>query len=214
MPDRREQTNDPTIAFRGAFSGDRASLWTALPGFVTAWDSVKNVVEVQPTIQAQITDPQLNTKWVNLPKLLDCPVVFPAAGGFTITLPIAVGDEVLVVFASRCIDSWWQSGGIAIQAEFRMHDLSDGFAIPGPRSRGKVIGGISQTNAEIRNDANSCAVSLAPDGSISLRATQITANCPITATDFKTPTLPSYQTHTHGGVQSGGSQTTAPTSGT
>ena len=32
-------------------------------------------------------------------------------------------------------DSWWQSGGIGVPIESRMHDLSDGFAILAPTSQ-------------------------------------------------------------------------------
>jgi hypothetical protein len=91
---------------------------------------------------------------VNLPLLINVPIVFPASGGFLLTLPLAAGDEVLVVFASRCIDSWWQSGGVGRPMEARMHDLSDGFAIPGPRSQAKLPGAaVSTTKAQLRNNA-------------------------------------------------------------
>ena len=63
------------------------------------------------------------------------PVVFPGGGGFALTFPVAAGDECLVVFASRCIDAWWQSGGVGEPMEPRMHDLSDGFALIGVRSQ-------------------------------------------------------------------------------
>ena len=96
--------------------------------------------------------PDGSEKDVALPLLLDCPIMFQGGGGFIGTFPIGVGDEALVVFASRCIDSWWQSGGIQTQAELRMHDLSDGFAFIGPKSQPNVIsGGFSTTSAQIRS---------------------------------------------------------------
>ena len=66
-------------------------------------------------------------------------MVFPGGGGWSITFPVSKGDEALVVFASRCIDDWWQSGGVGIQPDLRMHDLSDGFAIIGPRSQPRKL---------------------------------------------------------------------------
>src|ERR1019366_1339884 len=98
----------------------------------------------------------------------DVPIVFPSAGGFTITLPITVGDEVLVIFSSRCIDGWWQNGGIQAPIEFRMHDLSDGFAIPGPKSLPHVIPNISTTGAQIRNNAGTTYVEISANGQIQL----------------------------------------------
>ncbi|MFW8450019.1 Gp138 family membrane-puncturing spike protein, partial [Klebsiella pneumoniae] len=64
---------------------------------------------------------------VNLPLLVDVPVVFPRGGGCTLTFPVKPGDECLVIFADRCIDFWWQSGGIQEPVDERMHDLSDAF---------------------------------------------------------------------------------------
>lgn len=168
MADRRELQNDAEEAFRLSFEGKQAGLWTAIPGIVTAVNFAEMTVSVQPTIQAQVTDENGQTQFVNLPVLIHVPVVFPGAGGFTLTLPIAAGDEVLVVFASRCIDSWWQSSGIGVQAELRMHDLSDGFAIPGPRSKPKAISGISSTAAQLRNEAGTTYVEISADGKIKL----------------------------------------------
>lgn len=56
---------------------------------------------------------------MDLPILPDVPVVFPGGGGFALTFPVAAGDECLVVFASRCIDAWWQSGGVGEPMEPR-----------------------------------------------------------------------------------------------
>lgn len=166
--DRRELLNDAEEALRLALDGRQACLWSAMPGIVTKVDFTKMTCEVQLTIQGAITDENNATTFVNLPLLVDVPIVFPSAGGFTITLPLAVDDEVLVVFASRCIDTWWQSGGVQKPAEFRMHDLSDGFAIPGPKSIPNVIGSISSTDAQIRNNAGTTYVSIKANGSIEL----------------------------------------------
>ena len=154
--DRRQLTNDPGVMMRAAQKAWQSVVWTALPGIITRFDAGKMTCEVQPTIQAKVLDYQGNTNWVKLPLLVDCPVVFPSAGGFSLTFPIKAGDEVLVVFASRCIDSWWQSGGIQVQAELRMHDLSDGFVIPGPRSQPRVLSPEVVTNqVQLRKDDGS-----------------------------------------------------------
>ena len=74
------------------------------------------------------------------------------------------------MFASRCIDAWWQSGGYNNKPlEFRMHDLSDGFAIPGPRSLPKaalVTGGASATDLVIRTNEGTTYLSLTSAGKI------------------------------------------------
>lgn len=150
--DRRELLDDEQEALRLAMDGRLTSLWTAMPAIVQSVNFDNMTVEVQPTIQARVQSPDGSFSFVNLPVLVDVPIVFPSAGGFTITFPIAAGDEVLVIFSSRCIDAWWSSGVVSVQAELRLHDLSDGFAIPGPKSVPKVISNISTNSLQIRSD--------------------------------------------------------------
>lgn len=152
--DPRQYLNDNEEATRLAFDGLQASMWTAMPAIVQSVDLTKMTCVVQLAIQGRFEDKDGNISYVNIGVLQDVPLVFPSAGGFTITFPVAAGDEVLIVFTSRCIDSWWQNGGYANKPmEFRMHDLSDGFAIPGPKSQPNVLGGISATDIQIRNKA-------------------------------------------------------------
>lgn len=51
-------------------------------------------------------------KQVSLPLLVDVPVVSPRGGGVTLTFPVKTGDECQLIFNDRCIDFWWQSGGV------------------------------------------------------------------------------------------------------
>jgi hypothetical protein len=153
MMDRLERFENPLEAVLSALRGFQVGVWTALPAIIDTFDPMKMICTAQPAIQAQQTLPDNTKKWVNLPLLLDVPVVFPGGGGFSLTFPVAPGDEALVVFASRCIDGWWAYGGINPQAEFRMHDLSDGFAIVGVRSLPRVVtGGVNMLATQLRSD--------------------------------------------------------------
>jgi len=168
--DRRELLNDGQEALRLAMEGRLSSVWTALVGLVQSVDYTKRTCTVQPSIQGRVQLPSGQYQYVNLPVLVDVPIVFPSAGGFTLSLPLAAGDEVLVVFASRCIDSWWQSGGIGLPMESRMHDLSDGFAIPGPRSLATTTP-LSATNAQLTSDDGETYIELTPSGNVNVKAT-------------------------------------------
>jgi hypothetical protein len=216
--DRREYLNDSEESLRLAMDDKASSMWTALPAIVTAVNLEANTVSVQPAIQGAVSDASGNVTNVNLPLLVDVPIVFPSAGGFSLTFPIAAGDEVLVVFASRCIDTWWQSGGIGTQAEARMHDLSDGFAIAGIKSQATKIANISNSSVQLRNNDGSTFVEIDGSGNITLKsATLITLDSPLVqmtgdlnvAGDSLAGTI-SLQTHTHPGVQTGGGNTGAP----
>lgn len=151
--DNAKLLNDDEESLRIAMDGRLVSLWTAIPGIVQSVNFTSMTCVVQPSIQEIVTTQKGVQQPITLPLLLDVPLVFPSGGGFSVTFPIAVDDEVLVLFSARCIDAWWQNGGIQQAAESRMHDLSDAFAIPGPKSLPNVIGSISSTKLQIRNDA-------------------------------------------------------------
>lgn len=149
--DRRERMDNWLVTLKMASQDLQSGLWTALPAFVHSYSAAQLTVEAQPTIQGQVRQP--NGSWITttMPLCVDCPVLFPGGGDFLATFPIANGDEGLLVFASRCIDSWWQSGGVQQQAELRMHDLSDGFFIPGCFSQPNVPGAVSTSAVELRS---------------------------------------------------------------
>lgn len=170
---REERYSDNEESLRMSFEGLRSKIWTALPGIVQSFDAVAQTAVVQPTIRAVVRNPDGSTQSVALPLLLDCPVFFPAGGGCTLTFPVKEGDECLMVFASRCIDAWWQSGGVQEQAEFRMHDLSDGFCYVGFSSKPAVISNISTTAAQLRSDNGAGYVEVDPDGKIRVQGTDI-----------------------------------------
>lgn len=137
-------------------------LRVSLPGIVESYDPIANTCTVQPAITGQVADAAGNFKSAPLPLLVDVPVVFPRGGGCTITFPVKTGDECLVVFSDRCIDFWWQSGGVQEPVDPRQHDLSDAFAIIGPQSQAKKISGISTTAAQFRSDDGSTYFEINP----------------------------------------------------
>jgi len=201
---RNQYINDPVESLSVAFDGRQSNIWTAMPGIVTAVNLSEMTCTVQPSIQGTVELENGTTQSVNLPVLIHVPIVFPSAGGFTITLPLAVNDEVLVVFSSRCIDAWWQSGGIQRPMEARMHDLSDGFAIPGPKSVPNVISSISSTGAQIRNNAGTTYIEIAANGKIKLVTTssvEITGDLNVSG-EVKAGTV-ALKTHIHSGVTPG-----------
>jgi phage baseplate assembly protein V len=145
------------------FAGKQAAIWTAIPGIIQKFDAVALTCEIQPAIQGKNRKEDGSIELVNLPLLLDCPVVFPHAGGCSLTFPIKTGDECLVVFSCRAIDLWWQSGGIQPPAEIRMHDLSDGFCIPGCYSQPNVIPSVSTDSVQLRSDDAESIIEINPN---------------------------------------------------
>lgn len=165
---RAERGGDPMSGVLAALQGVQAGIYTAMPGIIQSFDPAKRTCVIQPAIKAQVQEPDGSFIWVTMPLLVDCPVIFPSGGGFTLTFPIAAGDETLVLFAQRCIDAWWQSSGVQVQAELRMHSISDGFALVGVNSVPRVIPNISTTNVQLRNDAGDAFVEITPGKDINV----------------------------------------------
>jgi len=161
--DRRERQGDLTVAVLAALQGWQSQMWTAMPVIIKSFDAAKSTCTAQPAIQARYTEADGSQVDIEMPILLDCPVQFPGGGGYSLTFPIAPGDEALCIFSSRCIDNWWYLGGVQKQAELRMHDLSDGFIIPQIRSRPRFIN-VNAIATELRSDDGETYIQLSQAG--------------------------------------------------
>lgn len=139
-------------------AGDN-KLRVAAPGIIRSFNPTEQTVTVQLAIREKVNFDG-DEKWVDIPLLLDVPIVIPRAGGYCLTLPIQPGDECLVVFGDMCMDAWWQSGGVQNQIDCRRHDLSDGFAILGCWSQPKVVPNYSTGSAQLRNNAGTAYVEI------------------------------------------------------
>ncbi|HBR6314764.1 Gp138 family membrane-puncturing spike protein [Klebsiella pneumoniae] len=146
-----------------------SAIRVSMPGIIQSFDPDAVTAVVQPAIKGAEKDESGAEVSVNLPLLVDVPVVFPRGGGCTLTFPVKAGDECLVIFADRCIDFWWQSGGIQEPVDERMHDLSDAFCIVGPQSQAKKIGGISTTAAQLRTDDGSAFIEVAAGHDVTVK---------------------------------------------
>lgn len=199
MADRRERYDDPEEPLRLALDGKQAQIWTALPGIIQSFNASAMTCTVQPAISGTVRQQDGKSALIKMPLLLDCPVCFPGGGGCTLTFPIAAGDECLVVFASRCIDSWWALGGVQGQAEHRMHDLSDGFVLPGVRSQPRKFQVSGKTQLRTNDGATYVEIE---NGAIKLKGNvTIEGNLTITGTTIGNGI--NLNTHTHPGDSGG-----------
>jgi hypothetical protein len=229
-----ERIDDNEEALRVALEGFAFGLWTAMVGIVSQVNA-NGTVSVEPAIQANVSDSKGVVTQQNIALLVDVPVVYMGGGNMVATFPIAIGDEALVVFASRCIDAWFQSGGVQPQAEPRHHSMSDSFALVGPRSLARKLANVSTTTAQFRTVdgatyvevAGSNIVNIVASGGVNITgplnvngAVSITGNAAITGDITGTGkvtaqgevtgnNIPLSQ-HLHTGVQSGGSNTGTP----
>lgn len=188
-----ERTMDEIEIARRALDAASIDLRVAAPGIIQSVDYGRQTCTVQLAIREQLNH-EGDLEWVDIPTLPDVPFFVYSGGGYCLTLPVAPGDECLVVFGDSCMDAWWQNGGVQNQADHRRHDLSDGFAIVGFRSQPNVVGGFSSGSAMLRNVSGSAYIEIAGDA-IHIQSGGTTIDG-----------VP-FMGHTHSGVESGGSST-------
>lgn len=158
--DPRQQIADYEASLRQLVEAHLVETWTALPAIVVS--STGNVASVRPAIPRILRDEDGNLTQQDIAVIADCPIQWPQGGGACMTFPLAEGDEVLLVFACRDIDGWWQTGAVAQGTTSRIHDMSDAFVIPGVRSRTRALGSVSTTEAQLRSDDGATLLALNP----------------------------------------------------
>lgn len=111
-------------------------------GTVVSFDSAKQTAVVQLAVLRQVPDPEAPQPQFVIkpyPMLLDVPVMILTGGTGALTFPIAAGDVCLVLFNDRDMDNFWETGTVSIPNTPRLHDLSDGLAIIGFRTKASPI---------------------------------------------------------------------------
>lgn len=219
-----ERLNDREESMRVVLDNLAMAIRCAMPGIVQSYNPVKGTCVINLAIESRTLNPDGSVTFTPISPISDVPVAYMGGGQFVTTYPIQPGDEALVIFSDRCIDSWWQSGGVQIPASLRMHDISDGFAIVGPRSLAKSIPNVSTTTAQFRSldgttffeveSGGVCNV-VAPNGVNITGPVNINGNVTVTGAVTATQEVTAkssvaLSTHLHGGVTSGGSNTGAP----
>ncbi len=101
------------------------------PGRITAYDSATQKASVQPLIYRARTAEGGERVAERVSIVHNVPVVFPGGGTYRLTVPLVVGDTVLLVFADSSLDRWLQRGGEVDPEDDRRFDVNDAVAFPG-----------------------------------------------------------------------------------
>ena len=112
-----------------------SKLRVCVPGSIAAVNAENGTVDVAVGLMQRT--PKLNMPRgvpVSYPLLEHCPLFTVQGGGVGAVMPVSVGDGCLVVFSDRCIEAWFATGQPNPLPSFRMHDISDGFALVGVNS--------------------------------------------------------------------------------
>lgn len=114
-------------AVRQSFLYQINNIHTSLPGAIIDYDYTTQKASVQPL---------LNKVWADgtftpMPILNNVPVIFPRAGGASLTFPVVKGDTCLLLFIERSTDLWKSVGGQVNPDDPRKFSLSDAVAVMG-----------------------------------------------------------------------------------
>jgi pterin-4a-carbinolamine dehydratase len=137
-------------------------LFTAIPATISKFDKETQTISANPVMLEPYSD-GLNAK---LPTINRVPVVFPSGGGGSLTFPLKVGDEVLLVFSGRNYDTWWDTGNTdKLSSTHRFHEYSDAIAIVGLTSKNNSTKA-HDTDVELKFNDNSLRLTESGDVAI------------------------------------------------
>lgn len=119
-------------AIRAGVDAAVGDIHTCLPGRVVSYDAETCQATVKPMVKRALYDVDDDERtFEDLPEIPKVLVMWPRAGAYAITFPLAAGDSVLLIFAQRSIAEWRTGGDVSEPADARTHSIGHPFAIPG-----------------------------------------------------------------------------------
>lgn len=110
---------------------------TGFPATVDSYNAGAGTVDVTPCISRVLRDEDDERIVERMPRMLSVPVLFPGAGGYSITFPIAQGDTVMVMVGEFPLGEWLANENTDPQDE-RRHSLAGAIAYPCIRPTSKA----------------------------------------------------------------------------
>ena len=109
-----------------------AHVHTSLPAKVLSFDPVKNTVDVELATKADFYDRETRERdFDERPQIGGVPVIWPRGGGYVMTLPLAEGDFVWLMFSEQALGEWRTTGQVSEPADARRHSIGYPYALPG-----------------------------------------------------------------------------------
>lgn len=130
MPSIRNVLGDESQLYENIIKKVNFNLRCCIPGVIQQYDPKTNTASIQPAIREEIVNEDNTVQYMNLPILVNVPIIFPSCSIGSIKMLLKQGDECLVLFSDLSIDNFWKYANVQNPIEVRRHDLSDGIAIP------------------------------------------------------------------------------------
>jgi Phage protein Gp138 N-terminal domain len=112
-------------------------------GKIQSYDSTNKVAQIQILFKRKTSSGDI----ASYPVLVSCPIYIMQGGGWTIEMPVAAGDECILLFSDSNIDNWYLTGSEALPADMRSHAIADGIAIVGLKSKPHTLTNIISIDA-------------------------------------------------------------------
>jgi len=153
-----------------------SELHTCMPGEVVAVRSSgtdkRQFVDVLPMLKRAVVDEDGEPLDEALPVLQMVPVGYMQGGGFFLSVPLRVGDVVLLVFAERSLDAWIQNAKPGARSpvtpgDLSTHTLQGAIALPcGPRPRAALLTGVDAADMVVATESGTVLARFKADGSV------------------------------------------------
>jgi hypothetical protein len=146
-------------------------------GIIQSFDPARQVADVHIAYLRTFEDTSTDSGERHIPYnvLLDCPCVILRGGKMSVRPPIQAGDECLILFNDRDIDSWFAKSQVGILKTERTHDFTDAIALVGLGSTKNFISAYDPSALEIGSQQQKLRVSDAEGASIQAGAVKVRA---------------------------------------
>jgi len=153
--------------FFDIFRSQLLDVHVAIPARVDSYDAATQTCKCTPVVRrARLNDNREIIK-EDLPQFSNVPVDWTRGGGFFVTLPLAKGDFVQLLFNEVGTGVFRTSGDVPSNpGEIRRHSLSDPVAIPGGAyPDAQPVGDASATDMVLGKDGDAI-IRIQPNGNI------------------------------------------------
>lgn len=210
MMEEKEDIQEPSIdsSLNDIFQGLLSGINTVMPGYILSYNNSTQLAKVQPVFKTSFLNDDNEEVIKDRPPIENVPVIFPRAGGYFISFPVATNDPVLLVFSQRSIDAYMETDGkkIVDPIDNRKFDLSDCFALPGMITGKNKLSNTLSNGLKIAKEDDSTIIQIASNGEVQIKTSAVrlgslTANKALALAQETNARLSAietaFNTHTH-----------------
>lgn len=143
-----------------------SSIRVCMPAKIESYDFKTQKASVKVTMQELYEDGST----VDYPVISGVPVVFMAAGGASINLPVLKGDSCFVIFFDRDMSNWLLGGAGQKPNSTRAHNMSDAVAIMGLSPFTNTSK--AENNTDVLINYSGSKITIKPDGVLNIETTK------------------------------------------